>query len=258
MNASRIRFFETLHNEGKTIPELRHFYNYVISGGKQIRKKRKAGLIQNPTKKQKANAQIHILNAVQREHDTLLSSLSSEESSKEPEEIETPINTQRKENDDDEDDEEDEEEEQEEEDEEDEDDDDEEEEEEDNEEDEDDEDDEDEEEDEDDEEDEDEDDENDEEQEEEEEKDKDDCEKDINKGSVDAFMEKLDNCLMKKLAPKQSSEDIKNKEDDKDNESHISNSSEGIEVIKDKSSRSEKERLLEKIKLLEQKLKTKK
>jgi len=40
MNASRVRFFEAMYHDGQKVPELRDFYNYFISGGKVIGKKK--------------------------------------------------------------------------------------------------------------------------------------------------------------------------------------------------------------------------
>ena len=48
MNTSRIRFYEAMYHQGKKVPELRDFYNYFISGGK-ILHKRKHQHISNST-----------------------------------------------------------------------------------------------------------------------------------------------------------------------------------------------------------------
>ena len=40
MNASRVRFHEAMYYQGRKVPELRAFYNYFISGGKALAKKK--------------------------------------------------------------------------------------------------------------------------------------------------------------------------------------------------------------------------
>jgi hypothetical protein len=48
MNPSRILFYEAMYHQGDLVPELRDFYNYFISGGKVLNKRKK-----KPTKKSK-------------------------------------------------------------------------------------------------------------------------------------------------------------------------------------------------------------
>lgn len=93
MNASRVRFYETMYHDGQHVPELRHFYNYVMSGGRAIRSNRK--------RKRKLSSHHKVLDDPPAKHDylfvgntfednTALSSLSEDD--KDPQ----PKNKQRK------------------------------------------------------------------------------------------------------------------------------------------------------------------
>ena len=88
MNASRIRFYEAMYHNGQKVQELRDFYNYFISGGKTVGKKkpnpqkRKIQVEERPTKptqpmKKKPNMFFPSIEPMQSE--TPLSSISEEE-----------------------------------------------------------------------------------------------------------------------------------------------------------------------------------
>ena len=88
MNAARVRFYESLYNGGQKIPELRHFYNYFITGGKALgRRKRQTQYNHDPAKKRakpisppkKHHDLVEIFAEPLAEEETQLSSLSEEE-----------------------------------------------------------------------------------------------------------------------------------------------------------------------------------
>ena len=88
MNSARVRFYESMYHDGERVPEIRHFYNYFMSGGKTIRPKRKRNQKQHmyshqsPHKKQKGSEPEHqpdfLFQDRDIENETALSSLSED------------------------------------------------------------------------------------------------------------------------------------------------------------------------------------